>query len=520
MSKKILLILILEVGVIAFAYLGFCHHVAGAFGFPLDDSWIHAHFARNIAEGRGIVYNPGQHVSSTALLYSVLLGGMYAVHIAPIFNAILLGLLLHLGASMLIYAAGRKLSLRPVMAGAAAVAFAAIPRLIWGALSGMEVPLYVFLVCLGIYWHVSYSWNSGVRAYLASFAFGLAALARPECAAFMACSLVDRMISCWYAKGNIKRFLLTLPVHLLVFIITIAPVAAYNMASYGKPLPPAFYAKTGPVQKGPTGHRLNVRLDNIKLYFTESMEACRRDNLIALILLLPGVFACVKSKKSGALILLFGILVLPAATGIAAPIRHHRSHAQLTLQHGRYSAYLCPILILMAALGAAEIGDLLNNTRRVKPLFGKVMLAAVGFCAAVLFVSSNCVSVRNYAHEVWSINTMQVALGKWAAKLPKNDALAINDAGAIAYFSGHKIIDTVGVVNPEVVPYLNRYPSREKGLLEYLRERRPDYLIVFPNWYPTLSKRRDILTPIKSVTLKHNIICGGRKMVVYRAKWE
>jgi len=33
--------------------------LAGAPGFPLDDSWIHLHFARNIAEGAGFAYNPG-----------------------------------------------------------------------------------------------------------------------------------------------------------------------------------------------------------------------------------------------------------------------------------------------------------------------------------------------------------------------------------------------------------------------------------------------------------------------------
>src|SRR5438105_13548044 len=44
--------------------------VAGAPGFPLDDSWIHLHFARNLAAGAGFSYNPGVPIAgSTAPLW-------------------------------------------------------------------------------------------------------------------------------------------------------------------------------------------------------------------------------------------------------------------------------------------------------------------------------------------------------------------------------------------------------------------------------------------------------------------
>ena len=57
--------------------------VAGSIGvgaFPLDDSWIHMQFARNLAEGRGFAYNPGVPVSgSTAPLWTLALGGVFTV---------------------------------------------------------------------------------------------------------------------------------------------------------------------------------------------------------------------------------------------------------------------------------------------------------------------------------------------------------------------------------------------------------------------------------------------------------
>jgi hypothetical protein len=53
--------------------------IAGVAGFPLDDSWIHLHFARNLAEGAGFAYNPGVPVAgSTAPLWTLLLAAASA----------------------------------------------------------------------------------------------------------------------------------------------------------------------------------------------------------------------------------------------------------------------------------------------------------------------------------------------------------------------------------------------------------------------------------------------------------
>ena len=57
--------------------------IAGTWGFtsfPLDDSWIHFHFARNLAEGHGFAYNPGVPVAgSTAPLWTLVLAGGFAL---------------------------------------------------------------------------------------------------------------------------------------------------------------------------------------------------------------------------------------------------------------------------------------------------------------------------------------------------------------------------------------------------------------------------------------------------------
>jgi arabinofuranosyltransferase len=118
---------------------------------------------------------------------------------------------------------------------------------------------------------------------------------------------------------------------------------------------------------------------------------------------------------------------------------------------------------------------------------------------------------------------MQIFMGHWVAENIEPDALiAINDVGALTYFGNREIIDTVGLTTPDIIPYLKRpgYTKDEK-LLYYLEERRPEYLIIFPNWYPRLAERADLFEPVYThrYTGGRNVTLGGDVMVVYRCHW-
>src|SRR5712691_5807589 len=75
--------------------------LAGVAGFPLDDSWIHLHFARNIAEGAGFSFNPGVPVAgSTAPLWTLLLAAGAALFGASPALAKVIGVGATLGAAL------------------------------------------------------------------------------------------------------------------------------------------------------------------------------------------------------------------------------------------------------------------------------------------------------------------------------------------------------------------------------------------------------------------------------------
>lgn len=457
-SRLAILIITIETALLAAVYLSRSVLTAGDFGFPLDDPWIHAVLARNLVEGHGLSYNPGQPVGSTSILYTLLLAGTYRIIVAPVTNAVVLGLLMHVASSWLIYCLAMRLTGRQWAAIASAAVFAAVPRLMWGALAGMEVPLYVLLVTLGVFLHIRYTWHNGPRAYLSTAAFALATLARPECGTFMPVAFLDRMITAHRfdrPKGGLLRYLCRLPLHAVLAAAIIAPAVWFNLWATGRPLPLPFYVKTQAALV--TGPGRSV-LDGVLLlpqYVTQIAQACIRDNPVAALACLVGIALCIRwsrrSEHDGIAILPLSLFLVPIASALAARITPSLPH--LLFQYGRYSAYLVPIMVTMAAVGAVGIQTAVRAPRPRKWLAG---LAAAG--AAAGLIASNIAVSDQYAWGVENINDMHVRIGRWAARLPSDAVLAVNDAGAIAYFSRRQTLDLVGIVNSEVIPYHRRYP--------------------------------------------------------------
>jgi len=113
---------------------------------------------------------------------------------------------------------------------------------------------------------------------------------------------------------------------------------------------------------------------------------------------------------------------------------------------------------------------------------------------------------------------MQVTLGRWvAARTPPDTLIALNDVGALAYFGQRRVIDLVGLATPEILPYRRQGPA---GLLRYLDARCPEYLVIFPEWFPELAARRDLFEPLTGVTLVPNFVAGAATMVVYETPWH
>lgn len=458
------------------------HRVAGAPGLPLDDAWIHLHFARNLAEGAGFSYNPGVPVAgSTAPLWTLLLAaaGLLLGVSVPVAQA--LGVATTLAAALATAAAARAWGAAPLAAAAAGVALLWTGAMSWGALSGMEPPLAALLVAAALLAHAR------GRLLPTALLAALAALARPEALVVGGCLALAGPVR-W------RR----LAVFALVTAAVLAPAVAFSLATVGAPIPATAAAK---IEGGVVGWLGGIREPLGRLlvqrplaFLGEWVRWLWATNPLLPVLLPAAAVAAGLRAGRGLALPALALLAHPLAMATLAPYRGP------AFQEGRYSMHLLPLALVILAVA---IGPALTRRRRA--------LVVAWLALALLPLPA---AAGRYAWAVQNINAMQVHLGHWVdAHVPPHARLALNDVGAIAFVSRREVIDLMGLVTPGILPYRRQ---GEAGVIRYVRERCPDYVIVFPTWFPELTARRDLLEPVYRVRLPRNEVAGGAEMVVYR----
>src|SRR4051812_30532555 len=115
----------------------------GGLGFPLDDSWIHLQFARNLAHGAGLSYNPGEFVTgSTAPLWTALLAVLFPLPGSVLLWTQLLGIALYLAGIDATWRLSRELDLGEGLSALAAALTLATSWLVGPPLGGKQPPLF------------------------------------------------------------------------------------------------------------------------------------------------------------------------------------------------------------------------------------------------------------------------------------------------------------------------------------------------------------------------------------------
>jgi hypothetical protein len=555
----------------------------GSWSFPIDDAYIYSNYARAAAQGQWLQYNPGEPSGGvTGPAWFLLLTLLYPLTapVGDLARALAPQIVqtgdpaLAAGAGRLFLAAyalgGVLLALaawgtarlardcyRPLpggawLAGAAGLALLLDRTAIWGAFSGLEIPLSLAVGPWALA-ALAAEARAGPRLRGSLVLAALLPWARPELAVLGAAGVA------WLAWGAARRAGGLRWRHVAQYAAALtggllALVLFYALFT-GRPLPSSFYAKVGGLRLGErmlapfaewvaagqlapflllvaaalgAGLLLLARWRN-----TASAQGQRnprpegegrvrakgsRSSIFAVwrefALTLPSPsgrgFRPDMTQNAGAQPSAAGLTALAAAAFLAA--------MALTLpwfgQEDRYVLPLHPLLLVLAGgIIAAGLGWRPAAIRRVPRRSVRVGMSL----ALLLVLGAHLLELRvwaagSYALYVQNIEDAHVRPARWlAANAPPGVPIASEPIGAVRLFGGHPTVDIVGLTTPALLGTYGDWAATAAAL----RARHVPWLLFYPRLWPD-GQPLPWATEVQRFPVPDNRIAGSDPIAIYR----
>ena len=393
---------------------------------PIDDAYITFRYARNFAEGLGLVYNPGEWVlGTTAPLWALILAAGYrlglsdlpwlATVVSAICDAVTVLLLVHLA---------QRIGWPTIGACLVGLAWALNPMSIGFAIGGMETSLFVVLSLAAL------SLAASRHGWVAAAVCVLATLVRPEGA------LLAAVIIAWTWYADRRQTLAVVgaaaaPIGLIGLVLLVC---------YGSPLPHSVAAKQVAYQ-----------------------PAWPFENAAALLMQagLPGwstYLVAVAPAALGVLVAAFGLVTL-----IVLSRRGVLRLNQERVAWQPFAAFAAVYVLFYVVVGLRGVRLFPWYLVPVEPFYllgaaaGLVHLRRQWLAAALLLWQLPAIDWHQPLlplGEDLGREQLYLSVGEQlGASLPPNAVIAAPEIGALGYASNRPMLDTVGLVSPAALPY-------------------------------------------------------------------
>jgi hypothetical protein len=502
---------------------------------PVDDSFIYFQYARSIASGHLFSYIPGDPptTGATSFLYPLLLAPGFLMGLdgsTIVVYAYLLNTIFLLATTVLVYFLTRHLTNRYLATLAAALVVLSGP-ILWGFFSLMEIGLLSLATTLVAYLYTCERLQA--LPWKTLLASSLLALCRPEgivISAFivlLASVQVAPVIGHWlHSRSGVGRdshsrawqddplascrkawlagLALLLPLGVSIGYLWFIRELTGSMATN------TFLSKAiQTVPLVPWYDKLGMAANNAGVLL-QNPFGLRPTYLPILVFPLLGLGlarhlgAEVYDRKPGIGILGVGILLIMVISASQLP--------SAFAHHFRYIMAIFPLALVFVMVGLGVVA-------RFSPE-GLMLSVGLSLLLLVLTTVNTPKWVQTYAQNASDIYFQQVSLAHWLRfNIPADSIVALNDAGAIAFYSGHPVYDLIGLVtNGASLSFRHKTGAIFERVLSLPPEERPMYYAIFPNWFAL--PEGDFLTEVFRTQLHRRTISSGAIVVVYRADYS
>ncbi len=466
------------VGLALFAF--FMQQSSGS-GFPLDDSWIHQTYGRNLAQTGQWAFIPGYpSAGSTSPLYTLLLALGYLLNVSYFTWAWCLGFLALAGGGLIAARLAERLFPRVRGVGlGAGLAIVTAWHLLWAAASGMETMIFcalsLLVIDLALRQLEAHPDAHRNRRDGALFGIGGALLiaTRPEGVLLVGMAGALTLFYLLMSASHRHALIHWAGGALIIGLIALTPYLLLNFSLNGSILPNTFSAKQAEY----------APLNNLS-FFENLREMVTPLTAGGQLMLVPGVLIAIAAfwrRERGAAFLLRALpLLWSMALLLIFTLRLPAPY-----QHGRY---VIPTLPTFIVLGIG--GTLILAGARWQSFIARVLARSLALAVVAVFLAFMLVGARTFAHDVELINSDMVVAAHWLdANIPPTpeNFLAVHDIGAVGFFASRvdrprPILDIAGLVSPEVIPLF----YKPQALLDLMRARKVRYLMVLPPQWEAL----------------------------------
>jgi arabinofuranosyltransferase len=420
--------------------------------YTVDDAFITFRYSRNLIQGLGLVFNPGEHVEGfTNFLWTLYCAIPFATSLDVLWFSKLTLILLAAANLML-----AVLLFRRVAPGAAwwlpfvpACLLALHTSFTVYAVNGIETQLFCFMLllalCLASREFTKGGWTSAIF-------FGLLFLTRPDGALFFGLTWLTRLL---FGKKDRSFWLWT-----AVFALMAGGLTVFRLAYFGQPVPNTYYAKSA----GTLSDR--VSLWGIR-YFRDILRVV--PNWLYIALPLTSLVVWRRLSVFARFIVIVPYVYLAYVLYIGGDVN---------FPHFRFLLHVLPLMAV------SSFFTLLPKDRKSA---GKGSTLAR---AGLLTASVACIALQvGQSVSVWKsmnatpesprfryLSLFPLAGGisiypgiaeRLREECPPGSTVVMQDVGAIPFYSGVKTFDIIGLVNGPLAQYFHRmnYTDYHRGLV-------------------------------------------------------
>jgi arabinofuranosyltransferase len=463
-----------------------------------DDSYITLRYARNLANGVGPVWNPGERVEGyTDFLWMAILAGMHKAGA----NLVDASMWLSYASIVLLFVAAWRIweiwsddaggvLANPVVLAAILVTIAFNDSIVFWGFSGLETGMAAALLTLTALLYIHERRHDGIP--FSALAASAGAMTRPELI------LVAAVTGAFTLRDAIERrdekSIARLVVWTALFGVTFVPYFVWRWMYYGYIFPNTYYAKVGS-----SSEFFDRGMGYVHIFGSTYMFVGFAFGALAL--LIVGTPAIRRDAQYAIATIAAWILAVVIEGGDAFP-------------HGRFVAPIVPLVFVTGITGYVLLLERAIPQRR--------QLAALGGAALLMvWLALSRVSDDPTLQADRQAHDDRMALGLWLKdSVPPDYTIAVYAAGTVPYFAELRAIDMLGLADETIahsdVPRFGKgIPGHEKYNIDYILETRKPELIMYGDTAPLVLDEEQLKVLRGPVPAGNELIQDPRTFEMY-----